>query len=264
MVIEFRKHSGAGNDFIMIDNRTKTYNLSEQQIHALCRRQTGIGADGLILLESSSQAAFKMVYYNADGRLGSMCGNGGRCTVRFAWDLKLIGNNEKIMFEANDDTYEAQVVDEKKIVLKMQPPFDFIEHLSVEGYDCSFINTGSPHAVLFEDNIQEIDVCAIGKTIRHAYSHFKQGTNVNFVQMHTKESIRVRTFERGVEDETLACGTGVVAAAIVSHKLGKTQSNVLNVTVQSGDSLQVSFDEDFSNVFLAGPAFETFKGEINL
>ncbi|NTV45663.1 MAG: diaminopimelate epimerase, partial [Chlorobiales bacterium] len=208
MQIPFTKMSGAGNDFIVIDNRSGSYGLSEAQINSLCKRQTGIGADGLILLEPSGTHDFAMRYYNADGRLGSMCGNGGRCIVHFAWHTGVADSKAQYTFEANGNTYHADVIDSSTVKLKMQPPKDFRDKFTVEGYDCHFVDTGSPHAILFFDNVEELDVFGIGRKIRHNQEHFPEGTNVNFIQILSPNTIRLRTFERGVEDETLACGTG--------------------------------------------------------
>jgi diaminopimelate epimerase len=264
MQIPFTKMSGAGNDFIVIDNRTGQYALSELQINALCRRQTGIGADGLILLESSGTHDFAMRYYNADGRLGSMCGNGGRCIVHFAWHTGVANHKAQYTFEANGNTYHADVLNEGIIKLKMQPPKDFRDKFTVEGYDSYFVNTGSPHAILFFDNVEEVDVFGIGEKIRHNREHFPEGTNVNFIQIISGNTIRLRTFERGVEDETLACGTGAVASALMSYRLGKVQSEPVSVIVQSGDILEVSFDKDMQDVYLTGPAKPVFTGVVTV
>jgi diaminopimelate epimerase len=264
MKLPFTKMSGAGNDFIMIDNRSRGLQLSETQIHAMCTRRKGIGADGLILLELSEAYDFTMRYYNADGRLGSMCGNGGRCAVMYAYILGAVTHEKNIQFEANGQCYHAEVNDQRNVTLKMQPPYDFNPSLKAQDYECAFINTGSPHAILFVEDIQHTDVIGIGKTIRHDHQTFKDGTNVNFVEVLSDGALKLRTFERGVEDETLACGTGAVAAALVSYKLGKTSQKRIDLTVHSQDKLTVRFDEDFKDVFLEGPAVEIYKGEIDI
>lgn len=264
MQIPFTKMSGAGNDFIVIDNSTGEYALSESQINALCKRQTGIGADGLILLELSGTHDFAMRYYNSDGRLGSMCGNGGRCIVHFAWHTGVANHKVQYTFEANGNTYHADVQEGGIIKLKMQPPEDFREKFTVEGYECHYVNTGSPHAVLFFDNVDELDVFGIGKRIRHNREHFPEGTNVNFIHIVSDNTIRLRTFERGVEDETLACGTGAVASAIISYRLQKVQSEPVSVIVQSGDTLEISFDEAMQDIYLTGPAKPVFTGLVSI
>jgi len=264
MKLPFVKMSGAGNDFIMIDNRENAYKLDETQIHQLCTRRKSIGADGLIIISPSETYQFKMLYYNSDGRLGSMCGNGGRCAVRFASNIGAITDPKAVTFEANDNLYKATVDDETNITLKMQPPVDFQDSLTVKNYTCSFVNTGSPHAILFQEDIKHTDVVGIGKSIRHSYDHFKSGTNVNFVEVVSKNLLKLRTFERGVEDETLACGTGAVAAAIMSYKLGFVSEKDIKLIVHSQDQLRVSFDENFQNVYLSGPAVEVFTGTVEL
>ncbi|ACF13397.1 Diaminopimelate epimerase [Chloroherpeton thalassium ATCC 35110] len=261
--ILFTKMSGAGNDFIVIDNRDGAYSfLGEAEIRQLCTRRIGIGADGLLMLEGSENHDFAMRYYNADGRLGSMCGNGGRCIAQFGWKLGDAAKKE-LKFEANGNTYFASVLADGEIKLNMLVPKDFRDAFSVDGHECVFVDTGSPHAILYVENLDETHVVEIGQKIRHNQEHFPGGTNVNFVQILSSEKIRVRTFERGVEDETLACGTGAVASALMSYRLGKVSAKSVCVAVQSGDLLTIAFDEEMQHVTLSGPALEVFQGEVS-
>ena len=259
MKLHFYKYQGTGNDFIMVDNRSLFFPKNNVQlIEKLCNRRFGIGADGLILLESSTTQDFKMVYYNADGNEGSMCGNGGRCLVAFAKQLGVINN--ETTFDAVDGLHFASV--ENEIVsLKM------IDVNSItEENTHSFLNTGSPHHVNFSNNISAINVKEEGAKIRYGAPYFKEGTNVNFVEIINENSFKVRTYERGVEDETLACGTGVTAVAIAAHKAKKTTKNTIKIEVLGGD-LEVSFKNDgtnYTNIFLKGPAQFVFEGNIEI
>lgn len=259
MKLHFYKYQGAGNDFIMIDNRNLSFpKTNTPLIKKLCNRRFGIGADGLIFLEASKIADFKMVYFNADGNEGSMCGNGGRCIVAFAKQLKIIKNSTS--FDAIDGLHIATI--EKEIVsLKM---IDVDEIKETEKY--CFLNTGSPHHVSFNDNIESINVKKLGAKIRYGAPYYKEGTNVNFVEQINNNSFKVRTYERGVENETLACGTGVTAVAIAAHKAKKTNNNKIEIEVLGGN-LEVSFEaknNTYTNVFLKGPAQFVFEGTINI
>jgi len=259
MRIPFYKYQGTGNDFIIIDNRQLLFRKNDTKLIAkLCKRKFGIGADGLILLELSDLHDFTMVYYNADGCEGSMCGNGGRCIVAFAKYLNIIDNNT--VFNAVDGVHKASI--EKDIVSLKMNDVSSIQ----ENSDELFLDTGSPHHITFVDNIEEVDVKIIGKEIRYGAPYFDQGTNVNFVEQKDKNTFKVRTYERGVEDETLSCGTGVTAVAIASHKAKKTNTN--SITLETlGGSLEVSFAVDnniYKNVFLKGNTTLVFKGEINI
>jgi len=256
MKIVFYKYQGAGNDFIMIDNRNLSFNKNNtKQINNLCDRRFGIGADGLILLEPSKKADFKMVYFNADGNEGSMCGNGGRCIVAFAKQLGIIKN--KTEFDAIDGLHLA-TIENDIISLKMID----VDKIDTFNSHC-FLNTGSPHHIEFNENIGELDIVSKGKKIRFGTPYLNGGTNVNFAEQTTKNSFKVRTYERGVENETLACGTGVTAVAIAAHKSKLTTSNNINIDVIGG-KLSVRFTEEnnkYSNVYLTGPAVFVFKGE---
>ncbi|MDH3321459.1 MAG: diaminopimelate epimerase [Flavobacteriaceae bacterium] len=259
MKINFYKYQGTGNDFIIIDNRKKIFpKKNSAVINKLCDRKFGVGADGLMLLENSVDHDFKMVYYNADGNLGSMCGNGGRCIVAFAHKLGII--NKKTTFEAIDKLYFANI-ENQLVSLKMND----IDH--IETYpDHIFLDTGSPHHVTFEEEISKIDVFSKGKAIRNGSPYFNEGTNVNFVEQINADTFKVRTYERGVENETLSCGTGVTAVAIASHKSKKSNSNTIKLQTPGGD-LEVSFENEmniYKHIVLKGPATFVFKGEIEV
>lgn len=253
--IRFSKYQGTGNDFIMIDDRAEQFPVSQPLIEFLCHRRFGIGADGLILLRNAEGYDFRMVYFNADGREGSMCGNGGRCTVRFAQDLGLF--EENTTFIAVDGEHKA-VACEEEIFLNMSN----VSGSQQDGKD-DFLNTGSPHYVTFTENIEEVDVVTEGKKIRYGDVYGpKGGTNVNFVQVLGEQSLYVRTYERGVEDETYSCGTGVTACALMAYqRLQMTEP--ISVKTRGGN-LRVSFvphtDGTFDSIYLIGPAVKVFEG----
>lgn len=252
-MIKFYKYQGTGNDFVMIDDRQETFPVSQEYIEFLCHRRFGIGADGLILLRNDPEYDFRMVYFNADGREGSMCGNGGRCTVRFAEDLGVFKNETR--FIAVDGEHTALTTPEE-VYLKMGNVFDIEQQ---EKY--TFMNTGSPHYVEIVENIEVFDVYQEGKNIRYADEWVKRGgTNVNFVEVIDKDNISVRTYERGVEDETYSCGTGVTACSIAMN-LKYNMSSPIRVLTKGGN-LRVAFNEDFSDVHLIGPAKRVFEGQI--
>jgi len=257
MEIHFYKYQGAGNDFIMIDNRTNLFPKNNiGLINKLCDRRFGIGADGLILLGSSVKNDFTMHYFNADGNEGSMCGNGGRCIVAFAKQLNIIKN--ETTFDAVDGLHYASIKN-NKVSLQMID-INVIEEF--ENY--SFLNTGSPHHVSFSGKISEINVKDEGAKIRNGAPYFEEGTNVNFAEQINDNSFKVRTYERGVEDETLACGTGVTAVAIAANKSNKTTASTINIEVLGGH-IEVSFKREgssYTNVFLKGPAQFVFEGNI--
>ena len=259
MNLQFYKYQGTGNDFIMIDNRSNTFPKNDiQLINKLCDRQFGIGADGLILMETSTKSDFTMVYYNADGNEGSMCGNGGRCIVAFAKHLGLI--KEEANFEAIDGLHNAFI---KNGIVNLQ----MIDVTTIDVTNThSFLNTGSPHHVQFSDSIAGIDIKESGAKIRYGSPYFKEGTNVNFVEQLSNNSFKVRTYERGVEDETLACGTGVTAVAIAANNSNKTTANSILIEVLGGQ-LEVSFTKEgnsYKDVFLKGTAQLVFKGNITI
>jgi len=254
MEFTFYKYQGTGNDFVIIDNRDNFFPKENSELVAkICDRRYGVGADGLLLLENCPSADFKMVYFNSDGNVSSMCGNGGRCIAHFAKFLGIISG--KTVFEAVDGMHEA-MVENDWASLKMND----VEKVEVSG-NFSFLNTGSPHHVEMVSELQDYDVFSSGRNIRNKI-YGKQGANVNFVEQNDDSVFAVRTYERGVEDETLSCGTGVTAVAIAMFEMGKTSEN--NITLKTpGGALQVRFektDSGYKNVFLEGPATQVFKG----
>ena len=249
MATTFYKYQGTGNDFIMIDNRSQEFDKGDTRYIAfLCDRRFGIGADGLILLENHKSLDFKMVYYNSDGNESSMCGNGGRCITAFAKFLGLI-----------DDTAKFEVIDGEIIKMKMG------DVKTVEVYNThQFLNTGSPHHVQLEDYLDSMDIKAKGSVIRYGEPYGEEGSNVNFVKKLNENTFKVRTYERGVEDETLSCGTGVTAVAIAMYNAGETKNNHVNLETPGG-TLTVTFDKvenSYNNIWLIGKALQVFKGEI--
>lgn len=258
MTIVFNKYQGAGNDFIIIDNRKGRFNPADSElIKRLCDRRFGIGADGLILISGSSEYSFEMKYFNSDGFEGSMCGNGGRCSADFALRHGITCNN--MIFKAIDGTHKAL---KEKGIIRLQMNDVKETRLIKDNY---FINTGSPHYILFKPDINSIDVFTEGKKIRLSDDFAPGGTNVNFVQI-TDSGIYVRTFERGVEDETLACGTGVTASAIATVLSGKSDKNSVDVRTKGGN-LNVEFKisgSQVTDVWLSGPATFVFEGEVEI
>lgn len=259
MEIHFYKYQGAGNDFIIIDNRSLIFPKNNVElVHKLCDRRFGIGADGLILLETSEKQDFSMIYFNADGKEGSLCGNGGRCIVAFAKKLNII--KSKTTFEATDGLHFAEIENDL-VNLQMAD----VENIEIHDTH-TFLNTGSPHHVNFCDTIANLNIYELGSKIRYGAPYFEVGTNVNFVEQISDNSFRVRTYERGVEDETLACGTGVTAVAIAANKTNKTAEERIYIEVLGGN-LEVSFKKEgncYKNVFLKGPAQFVFEGKITV
>ncbi|WP_431109536.1 diaminopimelate epimerase [Winogradskyella poriferorum] len=257
MTMTFYKYQGTGNDFIIIDNRLQQIDKNNtKRIAELCDRRFGIGADGFILLENDTSSDFKMVYYNSDGNQSTMCGNGGRCIVAFAKFLGIIENETE--FLAIDGLHKAKIEDQI-IHLHMQN-VDVVEvfdnHL--------FLDTGSPHHVEMVSDIKGLDVKSKGSKIRYSEPYNEAGSNVNFVEQLADNRFAVRTYERGVEDETLSCGTGVTAVALAMHKINKTMQNQVELKVEGGE-LKVHFtknDNGYKDIWLIGPAEQVFKGEI--
>lgn len=256
-MLTFYKYQGTGNDFVMIDNRTGFFPSDNVKlINFLCDRRFGIGADGLILLENDVNTDFKMVYFNADGKESSMCGNGGRCIVAFANFLGLI--SEECTFMAVDGLHYATIAS-GTVSLKMKNVSEIKEKKNY-----AFLDTGSPHHVQMVSGIADFNVAEEGKKLRYGLYGAK-GSNINFVEKY-KEGFAVRTYERGVEDETLSCGTGVTAVALAMHKFGKTKLNRVPIKVEGGN-LEISFERTetgYDNIFLIGPAQQVYKGEINV
>jgi diaminopimelate epimerase len=255
----FYKYQGTGNDFIIFDNRNAALNgLTEQVIKRLCNRQFGIGADGLMLLNTKEGYDFEMIYFNADGKPSTMCGNGGRCLVQFANDMGIVKSSYK--FLAVDGEHIAEL-NNGIVRLKMADVHKVEAHHSY-----SILNTGSPHYVKFENNVDEIDVVKEGAEIRYSKEFEQQGININFVEKTDSYNIYVRTYERGVENETLSCGTGVTAAAIVcAHN--DFGFNDIGVKTKGGH-LRVEYirqnQQHYTEVYLCGPSTFVFKGSIKL
>ena len=256
MNLPFLKYQGTGNDFVMIDNRTKIFpKKNTDKISEICDRHFGIGADGIILIEEDAYYDFKMIYYNADGS-ETFCGNGARCAVAFAKHLKMI--DQETTFTAVDGSHFASVNNDF-ISLQMIDVSEFqVKENSI------FTFTGTQHHVEMVNDLEEYPVYENGRKIRNSYEN--PGSNVNFAQQLNDTTFRVKTYEKGVENETLACGTGVTAVALAMHKTGKTESNNISLPVEGG-LLEVSFNEEngvYTNVFLKGPATFVFKGEIEI
>ena len=261
MEIHFFKYQGAGNDFILIDNRNLSFKDTDNNlVLRLCNRRFGVGGDGLMLLQGHPEYDFEMRYYNADGNPGSMCGNGGRCIVAFAKHLGII--DRETNFLAVDGPHYAKISDEGNWVDLQMIDIDTIE----KDEDAYVLNTGSPHYVAQLQALESFDVYSAGKEIRNNETYRKEGINVNFVE-DQGDQLFVRTFERGVEDETFACGTGVTAAALsMAYQKGQTGHVETPVRVLGGN-LNIKFDYDgarFTNVFLCGPAEKVFEGQIIL
>lgn len=252
--MKFYKYQGTGNDFVMIDNRDLSFNKDKNLIAQLCDRRFGIGGDGLILLENDEDTDFRMVYFNSDGGESTMCGNGGRCLVAFAHFLKIF--DKKCTFNAIDGLHEAEIND-GIVKLKM------INVSEIQRDKDNFVlNTGSPHFVQYVSDIENFDVYFNGNKIRNSENYKKEGINVNFVEEISDNELFVRTYERGVEDETYSCGTGVTASAL-SYLQSKNIGEVKIKTL--GGNLKVYADKNengFSNIWLEGPAKQVFSGEI--
>ncbi|MDD3813553.1 MAG: diaminopimelate epimerase [Desulfocapsaceae bacterium] len=267
--VPFTKMSGAGNDFIVIDHRVSLIPEAEQAefVKKVCRRMFSVGADGLILIEKSELADFRWRFYNGDGSVAEMCGNGARCAARFAYSRGIAGAS--MSFETMAGIIKAEISDDDSVRLRMTAPSDFKTDLSVvlDGQErmLSFVNSGVPHAVLFMEEDDEVPVRDWGKIVRFHPLFQPAGTNVNFVQKIGENSIRVRTYERGVEDETMACGTGAVASALFAAVSGMAQSPVA-VTTSGGERLTILFDlqdgPQAENVFLQGPARIIYEGNL--
>lgn len=258
----FMKISGSGNDFIVVDNRDGQKRPSPSYIKKLCAPKIGIGADGLILLENCDKDCdFKMVYFNNDGKEAEMCGNGGRSIVLFAYLMKIV-KKRKILFCSKNGRHQAEIKKGNVVKLQLSSPHSLKENINVKtGYGIfkgSFINTGVPHFVIEVDDIENLDVKNIGREIRFLKVFKNEGTNVNFVKRE-KNFIKIRTYERGVEDETLSCGTGSVASAIIISLKYKVPSPV-KILAKSGEFLTIYFDENYSKVFLEGKVTPLFFG----
>ncbi len=260
MKIEFSKYQGTGNDFVIVDNRTGQYNnISEKQVRFLCHRRFGIGADGLMLLNKKAGYDFEMKYFNADGNESTMCGNGARCLVKFAAECGV--HRMEYKFLAVDGEHHAEIELDGDVSLKMSDVNQVDHHDSY-----SILNTGSPHFVKFAVDIMNVDVVESGREIRYSKDFKEKGINVNFVETVDEDEIYVRTYERGVEDETFSCGTGVTASALIA---AHNDMGFNRVEVQTrGGKLSVEFDkiddQHFKDIWLCGPAELVFKGTLEI
>jgi len=262
MIIPFSKYHGAGNDFIMIDNRRNEINLNQEQISFLCNRHLGIGADGLIYLLKDASYDFQMKYFNADGKEGTMCGNGGRCVTCFTYHLGMIG--EQGNFIAIDGKHSGKIIKDNDNELQVEISLqDVVVNQQLENF--YFLDTGSPHYVRFVDDLEKVDVLSEGKKIRWDAKFQPGGTNVNFAEIKS-EFIVVETFERGVENITLSCGTGVTAVAIAASMELRSDKTHFDLKTPGGE-LNISFtrkNNHFSDIKLTGPVVKVFEGKISL
>jgi diaminopimelate epimerase len=267
-MLRFSKMNGAGNDFVLIDNRAGDLQLAADQIMKICDRHRGVGADGVLVLERATNGAdFRMRYYNADGGEAEMCGNGARCFARYA--SRVAGPKEELSFETPAGVIGATLQGEL-VRLEMSEPKDLQLGITIPLPDrqvaAHFVNSGVPHVVVPVDDLESVDVRGLGSAIRHHDLFAPKGANANFLKERGERQIAIRTYERGVEDETLACGTGVVASALIFAAL-KNVSGPIGVLVRGGNELQVGFDrsgDQFKNVTLTGPADFVFEGTIDV
>lgn len=273
IIVDFTKIEGAGNDFILIDNRHSRYYFSYSDFAKfVCDRHRGVGADGLLVIENSERSDFKMRYLNADGSEGGMCGNGGRCIAQY---IMLASGKQTTQFEALDYIYSAEIAD-NKIRLQMKNPTDFRKGLLIRYgnhvFQIDYVNTGAPHAALFIEDMpqefncfEEIEVNKIGRYIRSHELFSPAGTNVNFIRRINRGEVQIRTYERGVENETLSCGTGSIASAILAAMRYNWDSPI-KVLTRSKDTLIINFtnnENKITNVSIEGPANQVFSGTLN-
>jgi diaminopimelate epimerase len=267
-MLRFSKMNGAGNDFVMIDNRVGDLQLAPEQIAKICDRHRGVGADGVLVLERATNGAdYRMRYYNADGGEAEMCGNGARCFARYA--NRVAGSKEQLSFETPAGVIGAALQGEL-VRLEMSDPRDLRLGITIPLRDrqvaAHFVNSGVPHVIVPVDDLENVDVQALGAAIRRHDLFAPKGANANFLKERGERQIAIRTYERGVEDETLACGTGVVASALIFAALKKV-SGPIGVLVRGGNELQVGFEktgDQFRNVTLTGPADFVFEGTIDV
>lgn len=266
MIIKFWKMHGAANDFILVDDRKRTFPAADKAwISSITARRKGVGSEGVILIQPSDKATFKMRFFNPDGSEVEMCGNGARCVARLAHDLKIAP--AEMTIETVAGILKARMVD-RLVQLEMTAPrdwkLDVPLNIAEKKLVCHFVSTGVPHAVVITGNLDAVDAAGTGGSIRRHEAFAPAGTNADFIEITGPDSLRIRTYERGVEAETLACGTGIVAGALIAARLGKVKPPV-RVTAASGDVLTVDFKltgKDVSAVTLLGPAVHVFKGEI--
>ena len=261
MDIKFDKYQGAGNDFIIMDNLTGAYDeITALQFQSICNRHKGIGSDGIILIESHATLDFEMRYFNSNGNLSSMCGNGARCAVAFASRHNLIKRETR--FIAADGIHEAELISANEVRLQMQN----VNDLTKKG-DAIIIDTGSPHFVVLCNDIENVNVFKEGSKIRYSNAFNAQGINVNFIKKESSKSYVIRTYERGVENETLACGTGAVAGALAMHYLGFSEEKTSLEMKALGGDLIVDFEtseKGYQNIYLQGPAAYVYSGIISI
>ncbi len=272
--IYFSKYHGTGNDFILVDDREASFAsrglLNQALIARLCHRHTGIGADGLILLQTApSGHDFHMEYFNADGNTGSLCGNGGRCAVAFAHALKIIGSDAR--FTAADGEHQAKLIPARgnRLTISIQLHAVDASHMLRQKDDAWLIDTGSPHLVLFVSRLNEVDVDTRGRQIRSEAAYGPRGVNVTFVETSPSGHLHVRTYERGVEAETLSCGTGAVAAALAAHAQASGPDEGKSVIHSPGGRLDVSFrylteTRKYDQIWLSGPTMRVFEGHTTM
>tara|TARA_B100001109_G_scaffold30458_1_gene23854 strand:+ start:754 stop:1533 length:780 start_codon:yes stop_codon:yes gene_type:complete len=259
MKIKFQKYQGTGNDFIIINNNKLNFpELDSDLIKKLCSRKFGVGSDGLILINPSKNTDFEMIYFNSDGKLGSLCGNGARCSVMFGYENKII--HSKTIFSSCQGNHKATIIN-NNIFLNMLD----VDDLQLYKNDI-LLNTGSPHYVKIVQDLENYDVLHNGKKIRNSPDFKSNGINVNFVQKISEDTFKVRTYERGVENETLSCGTGATASAIAMNFLKKTNSEKIKIKTIGGD-LNVKFNtnnKSYKNIELSGHVSKVFNGEIKI
>ena len=259
MKLNFCKYTGAGNDFIIVDDRKKKFINDSSLIKRLCNRNFGVGADGLILIRDTDNAEFEILHYTPDGYPGSLCGNGTRCGISFAFKNNII--DKKTIFKAYDGIHSADILKDNLIKMKMNLNSEILDNK----YG-TWLDTGSPHLVIEMDNTDTLNVKKEGSLIRYNNYFKDEGVNVNFVEKVTDEIFKIRTYERGVENETLACGTGSTASAICMNYLGRTNRNIITMKSKGGD-LKVEFNsknKNFSDINIIGPAELVFEGSINI
>ena len=274
--MRFTKCQGAGNDFVIIDNRDgkvdqKLKELGidiETFVRKVCAFHTGVGADGLILIEEpeNPENDFKWRFFNSDGSVAEMCGNGSRCAVRFAYENR-IARGEHVKFETLAGVIEAWVKNGGRVVkVQLTKPFglelDFDLPLSDRTLKASFLNTGVPHVVVPVEDLENFDVVKYGREIRYHERFAPAGTNANFIEPVSEDTIRIRTYERGVENETLACGTGSTAAAIIAYKKGLVKKKPVKVITRGGEILTIDFDDNLEKVYLEGKVYKVFEGDL--
>jgi len=262
MKIGFHKYQGTGNDFIIIDNRVLKLNPDSQQVAFLCNRRFGIGSDGLMLLDEKPGYDFAMRYYNPDGKESTLCGNGGRCMTAFADKLGLIGIESR--FFASDGEHISRIIrkEDAQMIVNLKMKDVKVPFLSRDHF---FIHTGSPHYILFDENVETMDILKKAREIRYSDCFIEKGTNVDFVEF-LEDGLFVRSYERGVEDETLSCGTGVTASSLAAAMLKPDNPGMFRIKTRGGE-LKVSFNQDqnvFTNIWLEGAAMFVYSGEIKI